>query len=59
MSCENEYWRLYVENDQSIPAHIYAGVKLVATVFCHQSASSMVEQHNNLLANKQSQVAGG
>ena len=50
MSYLNEYWR--VKDTDGCPAHIYAGIKLLATVYDAESAKQMVEAHNMALAER-------
>ena len=48
MNYQNEYWR--VKDTDGFPVHIYAGIKLLATVYDSESAEQMVEAHNRALA---------
>lgn len=48
MSYLNEYWR--VKDTDGFPVHIYAGIRLLATVYDAESAKQMVELHNQTLA---------
>ena len=42
-------WRLWTPPSSDTPAHIYAGVRLVATVFDYDAAHWMVAEHNSRL----------
>ena len=48
MSNLNEYWR--VKDTDGFPVLIYAGIKLLATVYDADSAKQMAELHNRALA---------
>lgn len=49
MSIHNTEWRLWTPPSSDTPAHIYAGVRLVATVFDYDAANWMVAEHNSRL----------
>jgi hypothetical protein len=53
----NTEWRMWVPPCASTPAHIYAGVVLVATVWDYAVGEWMVSSHNAGLVARESEQA--